>query len=125
LNQAHNLLLNHGLLEIPEDRVLEYGMIRGMLQVYADPYSIFVEPAQHELETNNLQGDFGGIGVDLRKDPDGKVFLFPDPDGPAAKADVQEGDQLFAVGDLVIEPDSLDSILAAIREMKGDRSSSP
>ena len=59
LNQAHNLLQKHGLIEVPDDRTLEYGMIRGMLQAYADPYSILVEPAQHELEMNNLQGDFG------------------------------------------------------------------
>ena len=121
LNQAHNLLQKHGLIEVPDDRTLEYGMIRGMLQAYADPYSILVEPAQHELEMNNLQGDFGGIGVDLEKDADGKVFLFPFPDSPAEKADVLDGDQLFAVDDLVIEPlTPLDSILAAIRGNEGE-----
>ena len=121
LDQAHKLLLDYGLLEIPDDRALEYGMIRGMLQVYADPYSIFVEPAQHELETNSLQGDFGGIGVDLRKDVDGKVFLSPYPDSPAVNADILEGDQLFAVDELIIEPlTPLDSVLAAIRGNVGE-----
>jgi carboxyl-terminal processing protease len=121
LNQAYNLLITHGLLETPDDRHLEYGMIRGMLQVYDDPYSIFVEPAQHELETNSLEGDFGGIGVDLQKGMDGKLFLFPFPNSPAEKADILDGDQLFAVDDLVIEPSTpIDSILAAIRGNEGE-----
>jgi carboxyl-terminal processing protease len=121
LNQAHNLLLDYGLAEIPDERSLEYGMIRGMLQVYADPYSIFVEPAQHELESNYLQGDYGGIGVDLEKDANGKVFIFPYPDSPAEKAGIFYGDQLFSVENLEIETSTnLDTILAAIRGEEGD-----
>jgi carboxyl-terminal processing protease len=121
LNEAHNLLIRFGLEKTPDERSLEYGMIRGMLQVYADPYSIFVEPAQHELESNTLQGDYGGIGVDLEKDTNGKVLIFPYPESPAEKAGVQNGDQLISVDELVIEPATpLDLILAAIRGEEGD-----
>ena len=61
LNQAHEILLEHGLNLPTEGPVLEYGMIRGMLQAYGDPYSSFAEPAQAELTSNMLQGSFGGI----------------------------------------------------------------
>jgi C-terminal processing protease CtpA/Prc len=63
LDQAYEILTNHSLKEIPESPLLEYGMIRGMLQASGDPYALFLEPAIHELETNSLEGNFGGIGI--------------------------------------------------------------
>ena len=51
-----------GILNLPANPALEYGMIRGMISAYGDPYTSFTAPAQHELETNMLQGIFGGIG---------------------------------------------------------------
>jgi carboxyl-terminal processing protease len=121
LQQAYEIILNHGYQEMPSDRSFEYGMIRGMLQEYADPYSIFVEPAQHELESNNLQGNFGGIGVDLYKNDDGIVILNPYPGSPAEKAGILNGDQLFVVDGLIINPETpLNSIQAAIRGTEGE-----
>lgn len=121
LNQAHKILLDHALNDPPTNPGLEYGMIRGMLQAYDDPYTIFVEPVQHELETNSLEGKFGGIGVQLSRDQDGNVILFPFPDSPAVQAGIREGDQLLEVEDLKISADvSTESIQAAIRGPEGD-----
>jgi carboxyl-terminal processing protease len=121
LRQAYRILLQHGLQDIPNIRELEYGMIRGMLQVYADPYSIFVEPAQHELESNDLEGSFWGIGVDLKKNDDGKVILNPLPNSPAEKAGVLKGDQLFAVDNLVVKMGTpIEFIQAALRGNEGE-----
>jgi carboxyl-terminal processing protease len=122
LNQAYEILLDHGLSELPANPGLEYGMIRGMLQAYDDPYTIFVEPVQHELETNSLEGKFGGIGVQLNRDKDGNVILFPFPDSPAVQAGIGEGDQLLEVEDLMISADiSIESIQAEIRGSEGTR----
>jgi carboxyl-terminal processing protease len=116
LAQAYNIVRDHGLKPLPPGSAMEYGMIRGMMQSYNDPYSIFVEPAQHELESNALQGSFGGIGVRLSRDADGNVVLNPYPDSPAARAGIQDGDHLIAVEDLAITPEiSMDDIQAALR----------
>ncbi|HEX6305101.1 MAG TPA: S41 family peptidase [Anaerolineales bacterium] len=121
LNQAYKILLDHALNDPPTYPGLEYGMIRGMLQSYDDPYTIFVEPVQHELETNSLEGKFGGIGVQLDRDQDGNVIVFPFPDSPAIQAGIREGDQLLEVEDLKISADvSIESIQAAIRGPEGD-----
>lgn len=121
LNQAYSILLNHALKDPPANPDLEYDMIRGMVQAYDDPYTIFVEPVQHELQTNSLEGKFGGIGVQLNRDQDGNVILFPFPDSPAIKAGIQEGDQLLEVEDLKISSDvSIESIQAAIRGPEGE-----
>ncbi len=115
-SQAYEILKNHGFKEIPLHKAIEYGMIRGMLQAYDDPYTSFVEPAQHELETGTLQGSFGGIGVRLGQDQDNRVVLFPFPDGPADQAGIQEGDLLLKVDDLVVDVGTaIDSVQAALR----------
>jgi carboxyl-terminal processing protease len=121
LNQAYSILLNHAYLDLPESKSLEYGMIRGLLQASGDPYATFQEPAQHELESNNLQGSFGGIGVELTRNQDGDILVYPIGASPAHLAGIQDGDQLISVDDLNISPEtSLDDIKAAIRGPVGD-----
>jgi carboxyl-terminal processing protease len=116
LMQAYRILKAHGLTPIPSPPTIEYGMIRGMLQSYNDPYTIFVPPAQHELESNTLQGNFGGIGARLSSDNQGNILLYPLPGSPALKAGVKDGDRLVKVDDLEITPQiSMETIQAAIR----------
>lgn len=55
LNEAYQILTTHGLNEIPTPPALEYGMIRGMLQSYDDPFTVFVEPAQFTLRRAEIQ----------------------------------------------------------------------
>ncbi len=83
LLQAHSVLSKYALNELPDKQQIEYGMIRGMLQVVNDPYTTFVEPVQHELQTNQLEGKFGGIGARLEQDSNGYLLLYPFP-GSAA-----------------------------------------
>ena len=122
LNQAFDIYINHSYAEIPKSRVLEYGMIRGLLKASEDPYAIFLEPVQHELETNSLQGSFGGIGVELTISSNGDIVIFPVDSGPAHQAGIQDGDRLISVGDLLIgATTSIEEIHAAIRGPIGDR----
>jgi carboxyl-terminal processing protease len=120
LNAAYDLLESNGLKSVAVHPDLEYGMIRGMLDAYNDPYTIFVEPVQHELESNALQGSFGGIGVSLGHDSQGYYVLFPFADSPAAKAGIQDGDRLLAIDNLAIDPQApLDQVQSAIRGPAG------
>lgn len=116
LNQAYKILLTHGYSDPPSEPALEYGMIRGMLTAYNDPYTSFSEPAQHELQTNSLQGTFGGIGVTLGNDALGFCVLYPFPESPALKAGIIDGDRLLQVDNLPVTPETpSDSIQAALR----------
>ena len=116
LQEAHAILVNHGLKEIPEKPQLEYGMIRGMLQAYDEPHTIFMEPQQHELASQALEGKFGGIGAQIRFDETGNWVLFPFPDSPAEAAGIQDGDRLLKIEEMVVTQDfTEDSITSAIR----------
>ena len=120
LNQAYNILVNHSSIALAEPPALEYGMIRGLLESSNDPYAVFQEPVQHELESNNLEGSYGGIGVEITVNPEGEFILIPISGGPASDAGIQSGDQLLKIDDLIIiETTNLDQVKAAIRGPTG------
>jgi carboxyl-terminal processing protease len=122
LNEAHQILRDHAYKDLPEGKKLEYGMIRGMLQAFGDPFTAFIEPPAAELQTNRLEGKFGGIGVRIEKDKQNNILLYPLPDSPASKAGVGESDRLISVDKLVIQPDTdMDAIQAAIRGPIGSK----
>ncbi len=103
LRQAYELLQEHGYNPLPQSPAIEYGMIKGMVQAYADPYTSFAEPIQHELISQTLEGKFGGIGVTLQRDAQNVAFLVPIAGGPAAKAGILEGDRLAQIDDFVVD----------------------
>lgn len=120
-NQARQIVRTNALYDAPPDPALEYGMIRGMLAAYDDPYTRFVEPTRTELDSDNLEGSYGGIGATLERGPAGEIYLYPFPDSPAAEAGVQDGDQLLRVDDLTIsEATPVDEVVAALRGPEGD-----
>lgn len=116
LHQSIDLLESNAYYELPSSTQLEYGMIRGMLQTYGDPYTVFVEPARHEVETNRLEGSFSGISVQFQRNSEGFIILFPIPDGPAWEAGIMDGDRLIQVDEQIFDNTSSDEdFQAAIR----------
>ena len=120
-NEARQILRTNALYDLPPDPALEYGMIRGMLAAYDDPYTRFVEPARTELDSDNLEGSYGGIGATLERSLAGEIFVYPFPESPATEAGVRDGDQLLRVDDLTIAAATpVDEVVAALRGPKGD-----
>ncbi len=122
LRQARDILMANSIQDLPDDAQLEYGMIKGMLAVIDDPYTYFVEPAAHEIQSDQLAGSFGGVGVLLERDTNGAWRVYPLPDSPAVKAGIENGDILLRVDDLPvgIETDET-TLVAAIRGPEDDK----
>ncbi|HEX2979987.1 MAG TPA: S41 family peptidase [Anaerolineaceae bacterium] len=120
--QVYDLIAREGLIEMPAYNTVQYGMIRGLIEAYGDPYTSFLEPAQNELQSDQLAGRFGGIGARLLRDSDQVILIYPYPDSPALKAGIKDGDRLKQVDQLVITSDmGMDTIEAAIRGPVGER----
>ncbi len=118
--EAHEYLGQYFIEDLPPDVELERGMIQGMLQVLGDPYTSYVEPQAHELESDTLAGEYGGIGTYVSIDEAGLVHLVPFADGPAARAGVMEGDVLLAIDGQRLGPEStLQDVGAALRGPAG------
>jgi len=119
--QAKQILTNNTIIDLPSDEILQHGMIRGMLETLNDPYTYFVEPAEHEVQTAELAGSFGGIGVRLELDTDLNWRLYPFPDSPALEAGVKDGDILIGVDDREItEEINVVDLIAAVRGPVGE-----
>jgi carboxyl-terminal processing protease len=122
LEQVFDLIKNHGLQPLPENPAIEYGMIRGLLQAYNEPHTYFVEPVQHELQSDTLGGKFGGIGVTLGRDEANYHIVFPFPDSPADKAGLRDHDRIMGVDGKPIGPEtSIEDLQAAVRGEVGTK----
>ena len=122
LTEAYNILEEHAIQDLPSEQEMEYGMIRGMLGIYQEPYTVFVEPPQHELQSDQLAGKFGGIGIRIEIDTEANIVLYPVPGSPAELSGVMEGDVLLAVDDLQMNAEmTMDEIQAAIRGPVGQK----
>jgi carboxyl-terminal processing protease len=106
VRQVREIILENAIAEVPNEQQLEYGMIRGMVDTLDDPYAIFVEPADHEIQSDQLHGNFGGIGVTLQKDSQNNWRIYPLPGSSAEEAGLHDGDFLLQVEDLKITPDT-------------------
>jgi carboxyl-terminal processing protease len=120
LKEARRLLGMHYLDPLPDDLELERGMIHGMMGVLPDPYSRYVEPATHEIQTDDLAGEYAGIGAEISRGERGQFYLVPIEGGPAEAAGILEGDVLLAIdGVLINEDTALESVITRIRGPEG------
>ncbi len=116
LNEVQGLVQQYYLGEMPTPQQQEYGAVRGLLGSVGDQYSVFLEPPAQELESQSLEGEFGGIGVNIRRNDAGEIVLSPFPDYPAFEAGIQEGDVLLAIDDVELTVEmSPDEISALVR----------
>ena len=120
LREARRLLELHYIGPLPDDLKLERGMIHGMVGVLHDPYSRYVEPDAHEIQSDDLAGEYAGIGAEISKGEQGKFYLVPLKGGPAAVAGILEGDILLTIdGELINTDTSLESVITRIRGPEG------
>jgi carboxyl-terminal processing protease len=113
--EAWDQVEEHFYGELPSARERTYGAIRETLALLDDPYTVFVEPQPRELERDRMRGAFGGIGVTVWRDAEGRMVLSPYSQGPAERAGVREGDILLAVdGEQVADGTTVDEVRARL-----------
>lgn len=105
LVEVKELLEDNYLRPLPEERVMEYAAVRGYLGELSDPYTFFIDPPVAQNESDVLAGQYGGIGVQVQRSEQGDIVLYPFPEGPAARAGVENGAILVAVDGVALSPD--------------------
>jgi carboxyl-terminal processing protease len=95
------------------------GAVSGMLASLEDPYTLFVEPSQRRLETDRLEGKFGGIGVSLGITNQQVVIASVYAGAPAERAGLQAGDVLLSVDGTEVAGLSVDQAVLLIRGALG------
>ncbi|HCC05953.1 TPA: peptidase S41 [Candidatus Nomurabacteria bacterium] len=82
---------------LPTNQELEYGIIKGYVASYKDPYTIFFPPKEAKSFTENVKGSFGGVGMNVGMKDGNVVVVSPLKDSPAMKAGIKAGDIITAV----------------------------
>ena len=106
-----------------EDTDKVYGAIKGLVQSYNDPATVFLTPEETK-EFNDLNSGkyFEGIGAELGYS-DGSVIIVAPIDGsPAKEAGIRPGDLILAVDDYEVKSgDNIYDIVAKIRGESGTK----
>lgn len=82
-----------------KDQDLVYGAISGMLESLGDPYTVFMNPEDARKFTEDVNGNFGGIGAELENRNKQVVVVTPLKDTPADRAGIKPGDVILKAGD--------------------------
>lgn len=111
---------------IDRNFVLEYdeeafsdGMLSGLVESLGDRYSVYRDYEEHGAYIYDVMGEFGGIGVAMSKNEEGRIcVLRVYPDTPAEKGAVAEGDCILAVNGEPVAED-IEAVAESIRGEEG------
>jgi carboxyl-terminal processing protease len=82
---------------LPTAKELEYGMIKGYVESYKDPYTVFFPPVEAKSFAQTVKGSFGGVGMTVGMKDGNIVVIAPLKDSPAMKAGIKAGDIITGV----------------------------
>lgn len=105
--------------EAVSDTKLFYGSLRGLVASLGDPYSVFLDPVVTEEFTEELSGNFQGIGAEIGIKKEVLTIIAPLPETPAARAGLVSGDKILAIDNVTTAGMSLDEAVKRIRGEKG------
>lgn len=94
-----------------------YGAIGGMVKSLDDPYSVFLPPEEQKSFEEDINGNFGGVGMEIDVKDDVLTVVAPLPDTPAEKAGIKTGDKIISVDS---QPTSGMSTDEAVRLIRGE-----
>ena len=95
------------------------GAIQGMVDSYNDPYTVFLPPAQNADFTEDISGNFSGIGMEVGIKDKMITVISPLPDIPSEKAGLFPGDLVVKINGESTEGMSIDDAVNRIRGEKG------
>ncbi len=96
-----------------------YGAIKGLVEAYADPYTVFMTPEESKQFSDNIEGVLEGIGAELSVEEKMLVIVSPLKNSPAEKAGLRPGDTILKINDEIAADLSLFDAIMKIRGEKG------
>ncbi len=96
-----------------------YGAISGLVGSLNDPYSVFFNPDEAELFEEDIQGNFGGVGMEIGIKEKILTVIAPLKNTPAYKADIKSGDKILKIDNIVTSGMSVEKAIKLIRGEPG------
>lgn len=100
---------------------MQYGAIRGLVDAYGDPATVFLSPEETELFDSTNEGKyFEGIGAELGYEDRNIIIVSPIDGSPAKEAGIRPGDYILAVdGEELHSGDNIYEVVNMIRGEAG------
>lgn len=95
------------------------GAIAGMVDSFGDPYTIYLPPEDASYFSEDISGNFSGVGMEVGLRDDLITVIAPLPDSPAEGADIRTGDVIARIDDKSAEKMTVDEAVRLIRGEEG------
>lgn len=103
------------------DQDMVYGAISGMLAATGDPYSVFMPPKEADSFSQEISGEFGGIGAEIGIRNEQLVVVAPLKGTPAERAGLKSGDVIVKINNEDTTGISTEIAVKKIRGPKGTK----
>ena len=106
-----------------DDEKLKDGAVKGYVSALGDEYTEYIPKDEMEAYTENITGNFVGIGIYMVADENsGRVVVYyPIPESPAEKAGIKAGDQIISVDGTEYTYEDFDKIADYIKGEEGTK----
>lgn len=121
LMYAGNIIDNFYVDDADSDKITEEG-IKAMLKTL-DPHSTYTDPKETKSLLEQMEGSFGGIGIQFNIVSDTLYVIQTTNNGPSERAGILPGDRIIAVNDTAIAGVKMDraDIMSRLRGEKGTK----
>lgn len=99
----------------PTQDELDYGMLKGYVSAYQDPYTQFFTPAESKQFEEDVKGSFGGIGAMVGYKNNQAAIMSLLKDTPAEKSGLKAGDIIASVNGSSTLNMTIDNVVRLIR----------
>lgn len=95
------------------------GAINGLVGSYGDPYTVFLPPADTKALSEDISGNFSGVGMEVGIRDEVITVIAPLPETPAERAGIVAGDAIVKIDGVSTESMRVDEAVRLIRGEKG------
>lgn len=82
-----------------DSKQMVYGAIKGMTSALGDPYTVFLPPTDNQRSKEDLNGEFGGVGIQLGYIDSTLAVMSPLEGTPASEKGILAGDLILHLKD--------------------------
>lgn len=101
------------------DQKRVWGMISGLAASLDDPYTFFLPPEENHQFSEDMSGQFEGVGMEIDVKDGVLTVVSPIKGTPAYNAGIKAGDLILKIDDALTEGMSVSSAVKKIRGPKG------
>ncbi len=118
---AGNVINRFYVDEVDDDKIVEEG-IKAMLKKL-DPHSTYTDPKETKSLMEEMQGSFGGIGIQFNIVDDTLYVVRTTAGGPSERAGIMAGDRVVTVNDTLIAGVKMErsDIMSRLRGIEGTK----